>query len=217
MEDSKPWAPYGGQSLVHLCRHRAEAEPRDPAFLFLADGTETRDTWSRDVLDRRARAIAARLQREDLADGTVLLLFPPGIAFMSAFLGCLYAGAVAVPAPPPDPVRLKRTLPRLRNILRDAGSKAILTLDRFASLLEDSGAELGGIERVAILALEDIGDDLAPAWRASDIDPGDLAYLQYSSGSTTAPKGIEITHGNIMHNAGFISSHTETHTCVYTL
>ncbi|CAM2066524.1 Amino acid adenylation domain-containing protein [Sulfidibacter corallicola] len=219
MEDSKPWAHYGGRSLVHLCRHRAERESRDPAFLFLADGTEIRDTWSRDVLDRRARAIAARLQREDLADGTVLLLFPPGIAFMSAFLGCLYAGAVAVPAPPPDPVRLKRTLPRLRNILRDAGSKAILTQERFAGLLKDSGGELGGIEEVAILALEEIGDDLAPTWRAPHIDPDDLAYLQYSSGSTTAPKGIEITHGNIMHNAGLLQracGYTrETVSCVW--
>src|SRR2546425_10541712 len=100
-------------NLVELLRWRGTSSPSDrPGFTFLADGEAQALTMTYAELDLRARAIAAHLQRLDAHGKHVLLLYPPGLDYVSAFFGCLYAGAVAVPAYPPDPARLNRTLPR---------------------------------------------------------------------------------------------------------
>jgi acyl-CoA synthetase (AMP-forming)/AMP-acid ligase II len=88
-------------------------------------------TWRphhHEALDVRARAIAAMLQGEGLEHRRVLLLYAPGLQFIEAFLGCLYAGAIAVPAYPPEPGLLKRSLPRFRAIIEDAEAEAVLTV-----------------------------------------------------------------------------------------
>ncbi|NRD55158.1 AMP-binding protein, partial [Corallococcus exiguus] len=98
-----------------------------PLYTFLgeADGEET--VWSASDLDVRARRIASALRERGAQGERVLLLYPPGLDYIAGFFGCLYAGAVAVPAYPPDPMRLERTLPRLRAIIQDARASVVLT------------------------------------------------------------------------------------------
>src|SRR4051812_39367422 len=93
----------GSATLVELCWRRAEASPDRLAYTFLLDGESEEAHLTYGGLDLRARAIGARLQELGAGGERVLLLYPPGLEYVSAFLGCLYAGAVAVPAYPPDP------------------------------------------------------------------------------------------------------------------
>src|SRR5829696_7919691 len=107
-------------SLVELLRRRAQEQPDRVGYTFLNDGGATRVSLTYAELDRRARGVAAGLQQEDAGGARALLLYPPGLDYVCAFLGCLYAGVVAVPAYPPDPARLNRSLARLRSIVRSA-------------------------------------------------------------------------------------------------
>src|SRR5690349_5941385 len=119
MTESDGLPGAGVTDFVSLLRHRAASPSDGRAIAFLAsDGTET--GLDHRELDRRARAIAATIQDRGLAGERALLLYPPGLDYVAGFFGCLYAGAVAVPAYPPDPARLDRTLPRLIAIIRDA-------------------------------------------------------------------------------------------------
>src|SRR5919206_903896 len=108
------------QTLIELLRSRVHEQSDRLAYTFLVDEGVVEHTLTYGELDRRARAIAARLQSIVEVGDRVLLLYPPGLEYIAAFFGCLYAGAIAVPAYPPHPVRLDRSLPRLRAIVRDA-------------------------------------------------------------------------------------------------
>jgi amino acid adenylation domain-containing protein len=188
-------------TLAGLLRLRAAERPDREAYLFLGDGeAETeRLTWGE--LDGRARAIAAALRETVPPGGRALLLYPPGLEFVAAFFGCLYAGVVAVPAYPP---RLNdRSQSRLRSIARDAEPAAALTV----SVIAAAAGELAG--RVPELARSRwIATDALPPDRASpdlpEPDPSSIAFLQYTSGSTADPKGVMVTHANLVHNERMI-------------
>ena len=169
-------------SFADILGQRARDAPDATAFVF--EGEE-RVTYAE--LEARARTIAAALA--DARGERVLLVYPPGLEYVAALFGCFYAGAVAVPAYPPDPARLERTLPRLEAIVRDAEPKLVLTIEILTELL-------GG---------EALGTDTLPAgsWSAP-VAPGDVALLQYTSGSTAAPRGVMLTHANLLHNSDFI-------------
>src|SRR5262249_20772607 len=155
------------------------------------------DAWlTYGELDEKARAIAASLAQSVGPGERVLLLYPPGLEYIAAFFGCLYANVIAVPAYPPDPARLERMLPRLLAILSDAQAAVVLTSDALLTLIEPVLPELGGVS-----VLSSTGCAKADAWRAPDVGPETIAFLQYTSGSTAAPKGVKLTHGNLLHNA----------------
>ncbi|MEM8964752.1 MAG: fatty acyl-AMP ligase, partial [Acidobacteriota bacterium] len=125
----------------------------------------------------------------------VLLLYAPGLDFVVGFLACLYAGVIAVTAYPPAS---RRHLPRLRSLAADAEpSVALSTADLLPKL---RAARLPELESVTWLAGDTVDDDEAAAWRPHTPSPDDLAFLQYTSGSTAAPKGVMVSHGNLMHN-----------------
>src|SRR5215218_6140366 len=118
---------YRGRSFVDLLRSRAESDCVRQAYVFLEeDGTEG-DRLGYPELDRRARTIAARLKESVTPGERVLLLFNPGLDFIAAFFGCLYAGAIAVPVYPP---RLNRSILRLEAVARDAQAAFALTNDQ---------------------------------------------------------------------------------------
>lgn len=188
-------------TLVDLLRSRCGTNPR-AGFRFLANGEIDGDSesWDFGELDRRARAVAARLQALGLAGERALMLFPPGLDFIAGFFGCLYAGVVAVPAYPPEPARIAATLPRLRGIVRDARPAVLLTTALVEQLAQGLGAlapELGVLEVVAVDACE---PEWADAWRAPQLAADSLAFLQYTSGSTGAPRGVMVSHRNLLEN-----------------
>ncbi|MEY3210767.1 MAG: hypothetical protein RIT28_1248, partial [Pseudomonadota bacterium] len=193
-----PTPSLGYLDLVALLRGRAQSHG-DVGYLFLEDGETEGARLTYAALDRQAGALAARLVALGLVGERVLLVFPPGLDFIVGFFACLYAGAVAVPAYPPDPARLERSAPRLRAIAEDAGAKAVLTteaLAAFAALTLEHAPELGALPWLTTDGA--LGDDhhVTPA------RPDQLALLQYTSGSTGRPKGVMVSHGNMMHQLG---------------
>jgi amino acid adenylation domain-containing protein len=184
-------------NFVSTVRSRAAETPQVVAYTFLAD-SETEVTYSE--LDRQARGIGAALQDLGATGERVLLLFHSGLDFIAAFFGCLYAGAVAVPAYPP---RSARGLPRLRAILDDARPRVVLSTEELSGRARRLLGGIANLEPMAWLATEGL-EARAEEWREPAIDHDTLAFLQYTSGSTATPKGVMVSHGNLLHNEEMI-------------
>jgi acyl-CoA synthetase (AMP-forming)/AMP-acid ligase II len=154
-------------------------------------------------IDRRARATAAWLSQRPEADRPVLLLYLDSIDFLPAFLGCLYAGVIAVPAPLPHD---QQSTQRVAGMLDDADIGLVLSTSAYAELLTAWIADNGRAATVSCVSTD--ADDLcdADAWRMPELDGGTVAFLQYTSGSTSEPKGVMVTHGNLLHNEATIAA-----------
>jgi acyl-CoA synthetase (AMP-forming)/AMP-acid ligase II len=189
------------KSLIEALRSRAEREPDGRAYGQWGDLDVER--WlSYGELEQQARAIGARLQAVGAKGARVILLYPPGFEYNAAFFGCLCGGAVAVPAYPPDPARLDRTLPRLQAIIADAQAGFVLTTSEIAGMFEAVAAHVAGLEHLKWIATDGLED--GSEWRDPQVDGDTLAFLQYTSGSTGSPKGVKLTHGNLLHNVSVI-------------
>lgn len=184
-------------TLVKVARWRAAHQADQPAFTFLVDGEFQEERISYADLDARSRAVAGALRQRGAAGRRVLVVFNPGLDYNVAIFGCLYAGAVAVPVYPPDPFRAHRTLPRLRAIVEDAQADFILGAEEYLGLLR---GPMGDVGRAELIAMENIAGGEPPDDAVEPTGPGDLAILQYTSGSTGSPKGVMLTHANLMHN-----------------
>jgi thioester reductase-like protein len=180
-----------------LDRHAA-GRPDGLALRFLhdgeADGRATELTFA--ALHARAQGVAAALQQRLAPGDRALLLYEGGIDFVTAFLGCLYAGIVAVPAYPPDPRRMHRTLPRLRAIIEDARARLVLASADILDVAEPICAQADGLRGLIWLGSGAIEHGAARP-RPHTALASDLAFLQYTSGSTGDPKGVMITRDNL--------------------
>jgi acyl-CoA synthetase (AMP-forming)/AMP-acid ligase II/aryl carrier-like protein len=182
---------------VDLSRVRASSHPDRTAFSYLRDGVADRIDLTFAGLDARARAVAAELQGLGAAGERALLFFPQGLDFVEAFFGCLYAGAVAVPAYPP---RSNRSLARLAAIAADSGARFALTTESVLERSLRAGRGLEGFRRLRWIAADRVAGGAGAAWRPPEAGPGSPAFLQYTSGSTGTPRGVAVTHGNLLHN-----------------
>lgn len=202
-------APPEGLTIPELLCRRAQEQPDRVGYTFLADGESERLDLTYAQAHRRAAAVAALLRDRGVVPGDrVLLVLPPGLDYATAFLGCLHAGAVAVPVYPPNPFRLAQTLPRLLGIVRDAGPTLALTISPVLGLLDEVERLAGGPTGMGWAAVDGPeagagggpGNDPGPA----AVAPRGTALLQYTSGSTASPKGVMVTHDNLVHNSAFI-------------
>ena len=187
-------------SFVDVLRHQAAERPDRRAFTFLENGERESDAVTYAELDRDARAIAALLQSRTRAGDRALLLYPPGLDFVRAFMGCLYAGVIAVPVYPP---RRNRSVERLSAIAADAQPAVALTNRAVSTALARS--DIAALNVPVVIADRDA--DIEPdRWMTPSLDPHRLAFLQYTSGSTGTPKGVMVTHGNLLHNNELIKT-----------
>ncbi|TDB85427.1 fatty acyl-AMP ligase [Actinomadura sp. KC216] len=198
------------QDFVSLVRENIGAHGDDRSFTFISEerlGKYKENVLGFAELDRKARALASRLQARGLQDRAVLLLYPEGLEFLAAFLGCLYARVIAVPAPLPDldAGRFGRT----RRIIEDADITLILT-DTAHRTTIDFWLEAAGLQRrVQALDTQTAGATDPVAWTPPEFGPDTLAFLQYTSGSTSDPKGVMVTHGNLLCNGEEIERRIE--------
>ena len=153
-------------------------------------------------LERRSRALAAKLQSLGLEKERALLLFPPGLDFVTGFFGCLCAGTIAVPAYPPHARRIHS---RLVSIFRDSRPKAVVTTSEIRTKSLSMVAQMAELGQVEWIAVDELEDGLADAWKPPILDGESLAFLQYTSGSTSSPKGVMVSHGNLLHNERMIA------------
>jgi amino acid adenylation domain-containing protein len=190
-------------TLNELLKVRALEHPERVAYTFLTDGQGDDVSLTFGQLDMRARAIAARLEFLRPACERVLLLYPPGIDYIEAFFGCLYARAAAVPAYPP---RLNQSLTRLQGIVSDAQATLVMTTRQLLSKVDSFAALVPALGTLRWLATDSVADELAGQWHEPRVNCDTLAFLQYTSGSTAIPKGVMVSHGNLLHNQQMIQA-----------
>ena len=128
----------------------------------------------------------------------------PGLDYITGFLGCLMAGVTAVPAYPPDPYRMERTFPRFQAIVNDSLPAAILSTSMILELAGDLFDEFPDFAGIARIATDALPADGGVTWRRPAITGSTVAFLQYTSGSTADPKGVMLTHNNLMANLELI-------------
>lgn len=195
-------------TLVDLLRWRAGGQggnqPDRVGWRFLADGEREAGCFSYAELDARAQAIAGWLQSQFPAGERVLVTCPSGLDYVAAFFGCLYARMVAVPVPLPDSLapRLRGRLPA---ILSSAGARGALTTSSDLPQVDDLVAKFPEAGTLQWFAADQVDQQAwQPRWRPPSIRAEDLAFLQYTSGSTAQPKGVMVSHANLMHNCGLM-------------
>ncbi|MGB2711362.1 MAG: fatty acyl-AMP ligase [Conexibacter sp.] len=185
-------------TLVELLRRRAQETPDAPAVTFLLDGERNEQCWSYSQLERRSRRVAARLQADGITPGArALLLYPPGLDYLAAFFGCLQSGVIAVPAYPP---LLNRPSSQLTSFIENATPTVALTIGTIADLRDRLVVQEPALGTLPWLATDEIEEGIEELWRPPDIDVRTIAFLQYSSGSTSTPKGVVLSHGNLLAN-----------------
>jgi acyl-CoA synthetase (AMP-forming)/AMP-acid ligase II/acyl carrier protein len=196
-------------TLVDLLRWRILQQNERQIYRFLRDGEVEESCLTYEQLDSQARAIGAMLQSMGACGERALLLYPPGLEFITAFFGCLYAGVIAVPAYPP---RRNQKMNRLQAIVADSQVKFLLTTTSELVNIESrlpQHPEFIGLHR---LATDNLNTDLALEWQQPNLSGSTLAFLQYTSGSTGTPKGVMISHSNLLHNERLVKiafRHTE--------
>lgn len=192
-----------GESVVAVLEQHAIDRGERVAFTWLSEGDSVESSLTYRDLARRAREIAGVIVARTAPGDRVLLLFTGGLDFIVGFFGCLYSGRIAVPTYPPQPARLDRTLPRLRRIVQDSQPSVVLTTHAISGLAVPMRGAVPELDRASWIVIDRLDAHADPAGLAMPRSDA-IAFLQYTSGSTGAPKGVVLTHANLVHNERLI-------------
>ncbi|HAC65564.1 MAG TPA: AMP-dependent synthetase, partial [Cyanothece sp. UBA12306] len=189
------------ETIVSLLKTKARYQPLHTAYTFLEKGETEKYSLSYQQLDEKARKLGSTLYKLGLQGERALLMYSPGLEFIVAFLACLYAGVVAVPVYPP---KRNQSLDRLQAIIKDCQAVEVLTTSAIKANLEQSLVNYPELSQFKWLPT----DNLFHQWNDPKCLPiihkDNLAFLQYTSGSTGNPKGVMVTHHNLLHNLQMI-------------
>ncbi len=181
-------------TIIDFLKDRANRNANDIAFRYMGNGELDGPIleWTFSELYHQSAGVAENLAEQDLVGSSVLLVFPPGLEFVKAFFGCLLAGVRAVPVPLPNP-RSKNPLGRILNTAAACGASVVLTNQEMAEMVTSMGVELP-------VDLQAVTDRVVTDWDGPLPDKNEVAYLQFTSGSTGHPKGVAVTHANAVSN-----------------
>jgi acyl-CoA synthetase (AMP-forming)/AMP-acid ligase II len=197
----------GLSTLRDLLSDRVRRRPNDLVYAFLA-GEKLQNQWNYLDLHREVARIGAQLGAAGASGKRALLVYPQGLDFLAAFLACLCRNVVAVPVPAPETWNLLRTMPRLKAVAEDADAALVLTSRKVFSLAS-TGGNLWDFDHTPWIVTDEPVENAAESGAGLGDDPIDVrapAYLQYTSGSTSSPSGVVITHQNLMHHLGALHS-----------
>ena len=189
-------------NFLERLRYWAVAIPDNIAYRFLDKDEEDFESVTFAQLDRQAKAIAAKLVSMGMRGERALLMYPPGLEFVAAFFGCHYAGVIPVPAYPP---RRNRNMTRISAISEDARAAIVLSVRPVAKRWQGEVQDAPGLQQIKWLATEEIPIDVANDWVKPKISANDLGLIQYTSGSTGSPKGVMLSHNNLIANSRMIT------------
>jgi acyl-CoA synthetase (AMP-forming)/AMP-acid ligase II len=191
------------ETLVHCLRRRAIEQPEQVAYTFLRYGEAGNQSMTYRELDGYARSIGAHLLTRGARSRPVLLFLPSGLDYIAAYFGCLYAGAIAVPAYVPHSAR---DIPRIEAIVADAQAEIVLTTRDDYARAARRVAERPALARLLWIPIDCLEASTNDPWQPAG--SGDrLAFLQYTSGSTATPRGVMVSHRNLWHNLAAIHAH----------
>lgn len=193
--------PFTVSTLADCLRLHAAWQPQRVAYRFLKDGETEDQAITYSELDLAARGVAALLEKHSAVGDRVLLLYPPGLSFIVALCACFHSGRVAVPAYPPRP---NRGVDRLISIIQDAAPTVALTSAEIRTNALHHFVKDKAFRELAVVTTDSALQDASQEWQPLTLDPAKLAVLQYTSGSTSIPKGVQVTHANLMHNEELI-------------
>lgn len=188
-------------SLVNLLRYQATVRTDQCAFIFLQEGETETGRLTYQELDTQAQAIATYLQTFAQPGDRALLLYPSGLEFIAAFFGCLYAGVIPIPSNPPRP---NRSIQRLQAIISDAKASIALTTRSFLLGIERRFEDAPDLASMKWVATDQLNLQQAGQWQEPKVQGNTLAFLQYTSGSTGSPKGVMVSHDNLLHNLEYM-------------
>jgi acyl-CoA synthetase (AMP-forming)/AMP-acid ligase II len=192
----------GFKNYIDLYRYRAEKQPEELAYIFLEDGEDQEKTITFSALHRQALILAAHIREFALEGERVLLVYQPGTDFIISFTACVYAGVVAVPVYPP---LSQKDWPRFVRIVQNCSASLICTASATLKILQTAVSATPQIGDVPCIGTDIIADDTASniseaEWHWPESNRDTVMFLQYTSGSTGDPKGVMVTHGNLLHN-----------------
>lgn len=190
------------KNLVDLLSQYAQDTPDKIAYTFLKNGGNDSDSITYGELEQTAIIIATHLQQRSEPGERVILCYPSGLEYITAFFGCLYAGVLAVPLYPPHTRRIDE---RLQAVYQDAQPTIALTSKKIHTKIEKASNGRLELEQLQWIATDHLetgngNDRLAEQWTKPALTAESLAYLQYTSGSTSTPKGVMVSHGNLLYN-----------------
>ena len=189
-------------NLISILNQRASQTPNQLAYIFLKNRENQEQNITYQQLSQNSKNIAIKLQSLIPKGSRALLLYPQGLEFINAFLGCLYAGIIAVPAYPP---KRNQKMSRLAAIIKDAQPQIILTTSSMLESIKEKLTDIVDSSALQWLATDSLNNDEEElSYIFPNISSDSLAFLQYTSGSTGTPKGVMISHGNIVHNSASI-------------
>jgi thioester reductase-like protein len=195
------------ENFIAILQSHLNHMPNKQAFVFLDDVTTIGSAMTFAELDEAAKKTAVLLQKTAQPGDTVIIMMPPGLEYITALYGCFYAGLIAVPVNPPQPNNLTQELLTLKNIIQSAQAKTILTVDAIHSLFKS--ANDNALAQLTIYDTKQSLTYMSNAWRCPEFSAEQIAIILYTSGSTGNPKGVMISHGNLIHNIRCFAQHCQ--------